>query len=80
MRVVLHIDRLSLRGVPPEQRDAVVESLREGLTQAFAQPGVAAQWAASGHRERVRGQLPAPAEPASLGRDAARHIAGGAKP
>lgn len=80
MKVVLHIDRLSLHGVPREQRDAVVASLREGLVQVFAQPGVAAHWAESGHRERVCGRLPAPTEPASLGRDAAQHIAGGVRP
>ena len=82
LRVVLHIDRLSLRGVPREQRDAVVQGLQEGLAQAFAQPGVAQQWAGSGHRERVRGSFSpsVSAEPASLGRDAARHIAGKGAP
>jgi hypothetical protein len=80
LRVVLHIDRVSLRGVPREQREAVVEGLREGLAQAFIQPGVAQQWAGSGHRERVRGSFSQPADAWSLGRDAGRHIAGGREP
>ena len=79
-RIVLHIDRLQLRGIAREQRDVVVAALRAELSQAFAQPGVAEQWAVSGHRECVRLRLPQASEPAALGRDAARHIAHGAKP
>jgi hypothetical protein len=77
LRVVLHIDRVSLRGVPREQRDAVIEGLRDGLAQAFTEPGVVQQWAGSGHRERVRGSFAQPAEAASLGEAAAHHLAAG---
>lgn len=82
VRVVLHIDRVSLRGVPREQRDAVVDGLREGLAEAFMEPGVAQQWAGSGHRAHIRGSFTplAPAGPVSLGQNAARHIAGAGAP
>lgn len=38
-RVHLHIDRLVLRGVPREQRDAVVRSLENEIARQLAQPG-----------------------------------------
>lgn len=77
LRVVLHIDRVTLRGVTREQREAVVEGLREGLAEAFAQPAVVQQWAGSGHRERVRGSFTQPAEASSLGEAAAQQLATG---
>lgn len=79
-RLVLRIDRLQLRGIPPEQRDAVVAGLHDELARAFAQPGMAERWAAGGHRDRVRLVMPQAAEPRTVGRDAGRHIANEAKP
>jgi hypothetical protein len=78
-RLVLHIDRLQLRGIPPEQREAVVAALRDELGRAFAEPGVAEQWAARGDRDRVGLRLPQTGEPATLGREAARQLAKGAQ-
>lgn len=73
-KLVLHIDRLRLHGVPPAERDALVASLRAGLEQAFAQDGVAGQWAERGHRERVRVQVAASTDPVVFGRAVARSI------
>ncbi len=77
VKLVLHIGRLQLKGVPAEQRDALVAGLREGLQEAFAQEGVAQRWAESGHRERVRGQVAASADLFAFGEAAARSIVDG---
>jgi hypothetical protein len=34
-RVIVHVDRLVLRGLPPEKRDAIAVALRERLEQTF---------------------------------------------
>ena len=79
VKLVLHIERLRLHGVAPEQRDALVAGLETGLAQALVQDGVAERWAGSGHRERVRLQVPGSADPAALGESAARSmVTGGA--
>lgn len=58
MKLVLHIDRLVLRGVPPGRRDALVAELQAALTRELAQPGAAEAWAASGHRAALRLAVP----------------------
>lgn len=73
MKVVLHIDRLLLRGVSAEQRDAVVRQLQAALAREFAVAGVAQAWAASGHRAQVRARWPA--EPQGLAAAAASALA-----
>lgn len=42
-RVRLHIDRLVLRGIPREQRDALVRGLHEQLSRALAEPATIAK-------------------------------------
>ena len=39
-RIVLHIDRLVLRGVSAAERDAVVETLRRSLEETLARGGL----------------------------------------
>jgi len=45
-RVVMHIDRLVLRGVDARDGRAVAAGLREELSRMLADPGVAREWAA----------------------------------
>jgi hypothetical protein len=54
VKLVLHIDRLVLRGVAVAERDALVASLHTALAHEFAQPGAAERWAASPSRDRVQ--------------------------
>lgn len=42
-RIVLHIERLVLRGIDPADADAVAQALREGLRQQLGLSGVRAQ-------------------------------------
>lgn len=74
-RLVLRIDRLQLRGIAPEHQYAVAEALKAELTQAFAQPGVAASWAAGAHRPALRERLSPASDPAGTARDAAQRLA-----
>lgn len=78
MKLVLHIDRLVLRGVAPEQRDAVVQQLRLALTREWAQPGLAQRWASSGQRAGLRLSFtPTASTPVALASGAARVLANG---
>ena len=76
LRIHVHIDRLVLRGVPREQRDALVASLQRELVRQLAQPGGHADlhpW----HAATLRSNLPtlqAGATPAQIGTSAARAI------
>ena len=79
MKLVLHIDRLVLRGVPAAERDAVVASLHAALERELTAPGVAEGLAASGHRDRVRARFAPATGPQALGRDAAQRIVAGAR-
>lgn len=78
-RVIVHIDRLVLKGFRPEDRDAIAEGLREELGRRLGEPAAIQNWAASGHRERLRMRLPQGNDPVALGRDAGRQIAEGGK-
>lgn len=53
-RVRLHIDRLVLRGIPREQRDALVRGLHEQLSRALAEPAAIAKLK-SRHTPSLRG-------------------------
>ena len=77
-RVILHIDRLVLRGVAPEQRDALVGALREELGRRLADPAYRKALSS----RQVAGVGPAPlavrgASGEGLGRQSARLIAKG---
>lgn len=79
MKLVLHIDRLVLRGVPADQREAVLAGLQASLQRELAAPGAAGQAAATGHREALRARFAAPAGPQALGREAGRRLAAGVR-
>lgn len=71
-RVVLHIDRLVLHGVPAAERDALVRQFEAALVREFAAPGVADAWVAGGHRAQRRARFAAQAT--TLGDAAARAL------
>ncbi len=82
-RVVVHIDRLVLKGFPPEDRQALAEGLRQELGRLFAAPDAAQGLAARGDagRLRVSGvRVGATAAPGHVGTQAARGIVRGMKP
>lgn len=75
-RIRVHIDRLVLRGVPREQRDALVRSLETEMARQLAQPG-AHEGFRPLHAASRRSALPALGEgaaPAQLGASAARAL------
>jgi hypothetical protein len=78
-RVIVHIDRLVLKGFRPEDRHAIAQGLREELGRRLGDPAAIEHWAASGHRKRVHMELRHGGDPGALGRDAGRQIAEGVK-
>ncbi|MDB5733106.1 MAG: hypothetical protein JWQ03_3001 [Variovorax sp.] len=82
-RVVLHIDRLVLTGIPQAERDALVHALRDTLAQSMAEPGFAQRLARRGDLATLRvATLPSERRASSaqaLGHAAARGIAGSLK-
>lgn len=79
-RIVLHIDRLVLRGVAHEQRDAVVAGLLRSIEAELSAPGMARELAAAGPRAVVRARFATPAAPGALGQAAAVTLARSLKP
>lgn len=53
-RVIVHIDRLVLHGVPPEDQQPVAEGLQGELGRLLQAPGVAEQLASVHSRARMR--------------------------
>lgn len=79
-RVIVTIDRLTLKGVRYEDRHAVAQGLQEQLTALFAEPGMAERLASVGDVPHLRvdsGSGTGAAVPGQLGRDAADGIAKG---
>lgn len=82
-RIVLHIDRLVLRGVDRANAGAVSAALQAELRTLLAQPGAAAAWVGRGDAHALQaGQasVPVQADAASLGRAVAGRIAGSSTP
>ena len=82
-RIVLHIDKLVLRGIDRADAKAVTAGVQAELQRLLREPGTAASLAAGGDRYRVRA-TPAPialgASAASTGKRIAASIASGVKP
>jgi hypothetical protein len=77
-RVIVHIDRLVLKGFRPEDRHAIAEGLREELGRQLAEPGVAERLESRGNLARLKvGEVPIGAEtkPGRVGQQSARGIA-----
>jgi hypothetical protein len=77
-RVVLHIDRLTLRGLRPADQARLVHSLRRELGRQFESPRVGISIAERGNVARATVhalRIPADAGPGQLGRQVARGIA-----
>ena len=53
-RVVLHIDRLVLKGFEHEHRHGIAEGLQQELSRMFADPQAAQQLMANGDVARLR--------------------------
>lgn len=56
-RIVVHIDRLILRGVPSTSRQAIGDALRNELARALAVPDAVARATMLGSRARLRATL-----------------------
>jgi hypothetical protein len=77
VKLVLHIDRLVLRGVSAPERDALVASLRSALMVELARPGVAARLAAQNDRAALQVHIAPQTQARALGRAAAVGIVQG---
>ena len=76
--LVLHIDRLVLRGFEPRQRHAVAQGLQAELARQLAEPGAAQQWVSRGDVAHVAAgvvRIVPGAQPAAVGVQAARSVA-----
>lgn len=78
-RIVLHIDRLVLRGIDRADAPAVTAALRDELQRRLAVSGTRAQLSRGpeAHIDAGRIRLAAGTRPASLGRASGRRIARG---
>lgn len=82
-RIVVHIDRLVLRGYRHDERHAIAAGLQEELRRLLAEPGSAARLGRAGSVPRVRlGRVPiAPAGSGpAVGEAVARSIGQAAAP
>nr|WP_298143354.1 hypothetical protein [uncultured Pseudomonas sp.] len=82
-RIVLHIDRLVLRGIDPHDAEALSRAVQTELQRLFAEPGSATALAASGNRARVSSadvRLPAGGNDRALGRAIATGVDRGLRP
>ena len=80
--IVLHVERLCLKGFRHTDRDALAESLRAELGRQFGESEAAKLLAVRSNRARVRipeVRLPAAAKAAQVGTLVARGIARGLK-
>jgi hypothetical protein len=76
-RVVVHIDRLVLRGIRPEDRHAVADGLRTELAALLGEPQTAAgigRIGAIAHLRAGRVRVVPGAAPSAIGAGAARRI------
>ncbi|MCS6264678.1 MAG: hypothetical protein H8K11_13070 [Nitrospira sp.] len=76
-RVIVTIDRLTLKGVRHEDRHAVAQGLQEQLTALFAEPGMAERLVSLGDVPRLRVDsisTTGEATPRQVGSDAADGI------
>lgn len=81
-RVILHIDRLVLKGFRNEDRHGIAEGLQQELTRQFADPLAAQQFTVSGDMSRLRVgsvQIAQGAKPQSIGLQVAQGIGEGIK-
>jgi hypothetical protein len=79
-RVVLHIDRLVLKGFEQDDRDRVTADLRGELGRLLADPATAGRLATLGHMSSIRSGPQSSAEgakPQRSGTSAARAITRG---
>lgn len=79
-RIVVHIDRLVLRGVDPVAAGDVAGALQAELQALLAEPGAAASWVERGHVSALRAKpvtVPSATDGGALGRAIAGGVATG---
>lgn len=77
-RIIVRIDRLVLKGLRHEDRQAIAEGLREELGHIFTEAGSPLRWESRGSQAQLKagGVRIAPgAEPNVIGQQTARSIA-----
>ena len=80
-RVVLHIDRLVLKGLKADEARAVAKSLQDALEERLGNSsGVARLIAYDGYRQLDLGCVKGSSCPRSAGKRIGEHIIGGIKP
>jgi hypothetical protein len=81
-RIVLHIDRLVLRGIAPAEIEAFTAALRQELQSQLATPGMAETLSNVGHQARMKaGEVHSPKSSSEgLGQTVARRIMDGLHP
>jgi hypothetical protein len=82
-RIVLHIDRLVLRGIDPHNAAALSRAMQSELQRLLAEPGSAATLVANSDRTRVTStnlSLPASGNDRALGRAVAASVDKGLRP
>lgn len=81
-RIVLHIDRLVLRGIPPAEIEAFTAALQQELQSQLATPGMAETLSSIGHQARMKvGEVHSPKSSSEgLGQTVAQRIMGGLHP
>lgn len=53
-RVIVHIDRMVLHGIPPEDQQHIAEGLTGELGRSLQLPGVVERLTSMDHRPRIR--------------------------
>ena len=82
-RIMLHIERLVLRGIDPRDTEALSRAVQSELRRLLAEPGSAAALSASGNRARLTSAsllLPVSGNDRALGRAIATGVARGLRP
>jgi hypothetical protein len=81
-RIVLHIDRLVLRGMAPAEVETLTAALTQELERQLARPHMAQTLSRMGHRARIKlGEVHSPAFAAEgLGQAVAQRIIHGLHP
>ena len=77
-RLIVHIDRLVLKGFRHEDRYALAEGLQQELSRLLAEPGVARHLVSRGDSAQLEAggvRVPPGARPSGIGAQAARDIA-----
>jgi len=80
-RIIVHIDRLVLRGVADTDAGALSAEISRAVADQLGAQSLNAPLIAQGDRPRIQaGKVAATADPATTGQAIGRHIVSGGKP